>query len=69
MKISEILNDIENNCSKIASFCAIHMLEKDYNIENDILEDDELKEIFSNYIKYNLYLTHRNKKSSLLFYN
>lgn len=56
IKIKDILNNIEKNCTKITSFCAIHILKKDFDIENDSITFDKRNEIFSDYIKYNLYL-------------
>lgn len=52
MKIKEFLNNIENNCSKIAFFCSIHMLKKNFDIEKDSVAKDELKEFFINYDNY-----------------
>ena len=56
MKIKEFLGNIESNCSKIAYFCSIHMLEKNYDLEKDDLEIDSLKEFFINYNNYEKFL-------------
>lgn len=56
MKIKEFLDNIENNCSKIAYFCSIHMLKKKFDIEKESLEEDKLKEFFADYDNYDKFL-------------
>jgi hypothetical protein len=56
MKLTIFLEELEKNVPKIAHFCAIHMLEKQYALENDSLEMTELKKFFTNYSFYQKYL-------------
>lgn len=52
MELEYFLLKVEKKCSKITYFCAIHMLEKRFNIKNDSLEEDILKEFFIDYDNY-----------------
>jgi len=56
MRISEFLNNIEHSCSEISYFCAKHMLNKFYDISEDDISEDELKDFFANYSIYLKYL-------------
>lgn len=56
MKLTLFLEELENNIPKIAHFCAIHMLEKKYDLENVSLERNELKIFFTDYSLYQKYL-------------
>lgn len=56
MKISEFLKSIEKSCSQIAYFCSIHMLKKNFDIESESLEKNDLKEFFINYNNYDKFL-------------
>lgn len=56
MKLSHFLEDLEKKVPKIAHFCAVHMLEKIYNLENDSLHETEIKAFFINYSYYQKYL-------------
>lgn len=52
MKIELYLKNIEEKLPKIVYFCAIHMLKKVYNTEEDSIKEDELKDFFINYNNY-----------------
>ena len=56
MKISDLLDDIKQNCSEIAYLCAEHILEKLYDIEADEIDDAKIIEIFEEYGNYTRYL-------------
>jgi hypothetical protein len=56
MKLSHFLETLENSVPKIAHLCAIHMLEKNYRLEYDSLNELQLKEFFTNYSLYHKYL-------------
>lgn len=56
MKISLFLEQLEKEVPKIAHFCALHMLQKNYDIQNDSLDERELKSFFTNYCVYQKYL-------------
>ncbi|MCK5109919.1 MAG: hypothetical protein KAQ94_00240 [Arcobacteraceae bacterium] len=55
MLINEFLSDIEKSCSHIALLCVKHILNKVYK-DIDTVNDQKLKELFSNYNNYNKYL-------------
>jgi len=52
MKLEDLLTQIDKSCSKLAYFCSIHMLKKRFNIEEDSLDIDLLKDFFINYDNY-----------------
>ena len=56
MKLSKFIEDIKSKESDIVYLCVIHMLEKVYNIEEEEILLDELKEFFINYVLYDKYL-------------
>lgn len=56
MKISDFLNDINKNCSEIAYLCAVHILEKLYDIETDEIDNAKIIELFEEYSNYTRYL-------------
>ncbi|XPV70039.1 MAG: hypothetical protein ACNI25_05565 [Halarcobacter sp.] len=56
MKLSQFLTNLEKRESKIVHFSAIHMLEKVYNIKEDSINEDKLKEFFIDYNNYDKYL-------------
>ncbi|GGD33894.1 hypothetical protein GCM10012288_04870 [Malaciobacter pacificus] len=49
MKISNFLEDIKNNQEEVVYYCCKHLLSKKFDVENDSIEDSELKELFINY--------------------
>lgn len=56
MKIKDFLDKCEEELPKIVHFCAIHMLEKKYNIKEDSIEKGELKDFLINYGNYEVLL-------------
>ncbi|WP_428022905.1 hypothetical protein [Arcobacter sp.] len=56
MKIKELLENIKAECTTITYFCSIHMLEKNFDIENDTSNKENIKEFFINYENYEKYL-------------
>ena len=52
MKIKDFLDKCEEELPKIVHFCTIHMLEKKYKIEEDEIEENDLKEFLINYDNY-----------------
>lgn len=56
MKLKEFLSKLERTESKIVHFSATHMLEKLYNIQEDSLNETQLKEFFIDYNNYDRYL-------------
>lgn len=53
MKLIDFLNDIKENEKQVIYYCCKHLLSKKFNIDEDTLEDDDLKELFVNYDKFN----------------
>jgi len=53
MKLSEFLNDVKNTEKEVVAYCCEHILAKKYNIEEDSVEKETLKEIFVNYDNFN----------------
>ncbi|MFA9374637.1 MAG: hypothetical protein ACERKK_10820 [Poseidonibacter sp.] len=49
MKLSEFLEDIKQNENEVVYYCCNHLLSKKYNVADDALEEDVLKELFVNY--------------------
>tara|TARA_B100001063_G_scaffold198773_1_gene191437 strand:- start:998 stop:1492 length:495 start_codon:yes stop_codon:yes gene_type:complete len=49
MKLSNFLEDIKENEKEVVHYCCNHLLSKKFDIENDSVNDDELKELFVNY--------------------
>ncbi|MFA7084903.1 MAG: hypothetical protein WC141_10260 [Arcobacteraceae bacterium] len=56
MKLALFLEELEKKVPKIVHLCAIHMLEKVYDIHNDSLSKDDLNAFFTNYHSHNKYL-------------
>lgn len=56
MKLSDFLKEIEEKQMQIVYLCVSHILKKQYNIENDNVDYDILKEFFVNYSNYDRYL-------------
>lgn len=56
MKIIDFLSNLTNKENELIFLCAKHMLNKNFNIEEDELSEDELKEFFINYNNYDKYL-------------
>jgi hypothetical protein len=49
MKLSDFLNDIQNNNDEVIHYCAKHLLSKKFNVESDTVNEDELKSLFTDY--------------------
>lgn len=49
MKLSNFLEDIKKNEEEVVYYCCNHLLSKKFDVENDSINDDELKELFVNY--------------------
>lgn len=49
MKLSNFLEDIKKNEKEVVYYCCNHLLSKKFDVENDSLTDDELKEMFVDY--------------------
>lgn len=52
----EFLNEIEQNCSEVLFLSVKHILNKLYENDTDILDQEKNLEFFSNYKNYHLYL-------------
>lgn len=52
MKLADFLQDIKENEKPVVQYCCNHLLSKKFNIEEDSLDDDELKELFVNYSNF-----------------
>ena len=53
MKLSDFLVDIKQSQEPVVYYCCKHLLSKKYNVEEDSLDDETLKELFVNYEKFN----------------
>jgi hypothetical protein len=49
MKLSDFLANIKNNQNEVVYYCCNHLLSKKYDINNDSVDEDILKELFINY--------------------
>ena len=49
MKLSNFLEDIKKNQNEVVYYCCNHLLSKKYNINEDSVEEEVLKELFVNY--------------------
>lgn len=49
MKLSVFLEDIRKNQEEVVYYCCNHMLSKKYNVIEDSLDNDTLKNLFINY--------------------
>lgn len=52
MKLSEFISDVKNNEDEVVYYCCNHLLSKKYNVEDDSIDDETLKELFVNYEKF-----------------
>lgn len=53
MKLSEFLNDIKETQSEVVFYCCEHVLSKKYNIDEDSVDNETLKELFVDYNNFN----------------
>lgn len=53
MKLSEFLTDIKETQSEVVYYCCNHLLSKKYNVEDDSLDEETLKELFIDYENFN----------------
>lgn len=49
MKLSDFLANIKNNQNEVVYYCCNHLLSKKYDVNNDSVDEDILKELFINY--------------------
>ncbi len=49
MRLSEFLEDIKKNQEEVVYYCCNHMLSKKYNINDDSIDNETLKDFFVNY--------------------
>ena len=49
MKLSSFLEDIKENEKEVVFYCCNHLLSKKFDVENDSVNDNELKELFVDY--------------------
>ncbi len=49
MKLSSFLEDIKENEKEVVYYCCNHLLSKKFDVENDSVTYDELKEMFVDY--------------------
>ncbi|MEN8717517.1 MAG: hypothetical protein ABF301_02500 [Sulfurovum sp.] len=56
MKLSDFLNDIQNNNKEVIYYCAKHLLSKKYDVENDSIDEEELKSLFTDYSTFSTLL-------------
>lgn len=49
MKLSDFLTNIKNNQNEVVYYCCNHLLSKKYDVNNDSVDEDILKELFINY--------------------
>ena len=56
MKISEFLNNLKANEPEVVHYCCNHLLAKKFDVENDSLTQDEIKELLLDYTNFNKYL-------------
>jgi hypothetical protein len=56
MKISEFLNNLKANEPEVVHYCCNHLLAKKFDVQNDSLTQDEIKELLLDYTNFNKYL-------------
>jgi len=56
MKISEFLANIKETEQEVVYYCCNHLLKKKFDVENDSLTDEQIKELFLNYNTFNTLL-------------
>ena len=56
MKLTLFLEQLENSVPKIVHFCATRMLQKNYDIQEDDVKEEEIKRFFTHYTGYQTYL-------------
>lgn len=49
MKLSDFLTNIKNNQNEVVYYCCNHLLSKKYDVNNDSVDENILKELFINY--------------------
>ena len=49
MKLSDFLENIKNSQEEVVHYCCNHLLSKKYNIAEDSVDNEVLKELFINY--------------------
>lgn len=49
MKLSDFLEDIKKNQDEVVYYCCNHVLSKKYNIDEDSIDNEILKDLFVNY--------------------
>lgn len=49
MKLSDFLKNIKSTQEEVVYYCCRHLLSKKYDIDNDSVDEDTLKELFINY--------------------
>lgn len=53
MNLSEFLNNIKETEKEVVAYCVEHILSKKFDIENDTVEEETLKELFVDYANFN----------------
>ena len=53
MKISEFLENIKNEEQEVVYYCCNHLLAKKYDVENDSLTQEQIKDLFIDYANFN----------------
>ncbi len=48
MKLSDFLEDIKKNQDEVVHYCCTHLLSKKYNLIDDSVDNETLKELFVN---------------------
>jgi hypothetical protein len=49
MKLSDFLNDMKNTEEEVVFYCCNHLLAKKFNVNEDSVDNETLKELFVNY--------------------
>ena len=49
MKLLDFLEDIKKNQDEVVHYCCTHLLSKKYNLVDDSVDNETLKELFVNY--------------------
>lgn len=49
MKLADFLQNVKENEKPVIQYCCSHLLSKKFNIEEDSLDEEELKELFVDY--------------------
>jgi len=52
MKLSNFLKDIKNNEDEVVYYCCKHLLSKKFDVDNDSVDENELKEMFVDYSNF-----------------